>query len=140
MSNEFKAVKQKFLRVWLNVKRNLSYSSGGIVPSKAFTNFKLPIRGERMYKVIKCAYCGEKIGYESLADITIKAYGLEWCDTVCQDTWLDEKDLYIEIENKCIQCDNPAYQRNGKVYKLCARCGWEAIKEVCELNEKEAKG
>ena len=90
MSNEFKAVKQKFLRVWLNVKCNLSFSSGGIVPSKTLNNFKLPIRGERIYKV-----------------------------------------------TKCIQCDNPAYQQNGKVYKLCARYDWEAIKEVCELNEIE---
>ncbi len=31
---------------------------------------------------------------------------------------------------KCIQCDNPAFQRNNKVYKLCAVCG---LKAICNL-------
>lgn len=31
---------------------------------------------------------------------------------------------------KCIQCDNPAFERNGKVYKLCAVC---ELKAICSL-------
>lgn len=135
MDDKLKAIKQEFLRVGLNVKRSLSFGSGGIVPSKTPDNYQPLLPGERMCKVIKCAYCGIELGYESLAGITIKVDDLSWCDTVCHDTWLDE--IEETGVTKCIHCDNLAYQRDGKVYKLCARCGWDAIKEICEYNETE---
>lgn len=31
---------------------------------------------------------------------------------------------------KCIQCNNPAFEHNGKIYKLCAVCG---LKAICSL-------
>lgn len=135
MDDKLKAVKKEFLRVWLNIKHSLGFSNGGMVPSKTPDNYQPLLPGERMCKITKCAYCGIELGYESLAGITIKEYGLDWCDTVCHDTWLDE--IEETGVTKCIHCDNPAYQRNGKIYKLCARCGEEAIKEFCELNEIE---
>lgn len=33
-------------------------------------------------------------------------------------------------QGKCIKCGEPAYQRNGKTYALCAVHGLEAIKEL----------
>lgn len=40
----------------------------------------------------KCAQCGEKIGYYSLAGVTIEVDNLTWCDTVCHDDWMDAVD------------------------------------------------
>jgi len=31
---------------------------------------------------------------------------------------------------KCVQCDNPAFEHNGKIYQLCAVCG---LKAICSL-------
>ncbi len=28
---------------------------------------------------------------------------------------------------KCIQCENPAYELKGKIYALCATCGWDQL-------------
>ena len=42
----------------------------------------------------------------------------------------------IREPDKCIQCGNPAFRhpQTGKIYKLCAICGLEAI---CRLFEWE---
>lgn len=31
---------------------------------------------------------------------------------------------------KCIKCGQPAFQYNGKIYQLCALCGWQAIEAL----------
>lgn len=45
--------------------------------------------------------------------------------------WITELKKEINRnQGKCIKCGEPAYQRNGKTYALCAVHGLEAIKEL----------
>lgn len=40
----------------------------------------------------------------------------------------------------CERCGKyPKYQRQGKVYKLCAACGWEALKELLGWPDEPAE-
>lgn len=48
-------------------------------------------------------------------------------------------DLRKLTKSTCLQCGSEAYKCKGKVYKLCAKCGLDAILDSIEYsNESEA--
>lgn len=45
-----------------------------------------------------------------------------------------------ELDNAiCIQCGKKAYEYKGKVYKLCAECGWEALVTLAGCVDDDTK-